>query len=287
MRPQQKRLKTDQAIQHVKEIAKRIPNYRFVTYGEYVRDRLLKLKSNKIGVFTSAPVDLITNILSQNVIPHKHLLVSRDSVTTTTTDGIGLIIEHSSLKLMKRKANTNGIFTINTILYDVRTNTFFSSVRSLTDLHNRVIKTANNPEDIFKFRPTTMIDACGLLALDKSMRIGERTETEIQKRYASLSNPDRTQRLRMKMALLKIMEYQIPSRAFRKLHELKILKLILPELDDTVGVVQNRHHNIHYCPDCNNFFTLNNNNGYQKWDTKTIGNDFYTKRILDSYRRRK
>jgi len=68
------------------------------------------------------------------------------------------------------------------------------------------------------------------------------------------------------------------------MHELGILKIILPELDITVGVIQNRHHNIHYCPDCKTFFTLNGTN-YQKWDTTTVNGDIYTKKILDKYKK--
>jgi len=284
MNLKQKRLKLDTPLYHIKTLAKTIPNYRFVVYGEYVRDSILKLNPMKIDVFTSASVDLIINILSRKIIPHKHLLVSRNSVTTTTTDGVGIVIEHSPLKLMKKKANANGIFTVNTILYDLKSNNFFSSTRSLNDLHNQVIKTANNPEDAFKFKPTTMIDACGLLALNTRMQLGEQTREEIDKRYAVFHTQNRTQKLLTKMSLLKIMEYQIPSRAFRRLHEIGILKIILPELDATVGVVQNRHHNIHFCPDCKNFFTLNRSN-YQRWDTATVKDDAYTKKVLNKYRK--
>lgn len=185
---------------------------------------------------------------------------------------------------MKRRANTNGIFTINTILYDVKFNNFIRSTRSLTDLHNYSIKPSNDPEDVIKSQPTSMIDACGLLALNKNMQLGETVQTEIIKRVAVLDSHDRTQQLRIKMAILKIMEFEFPSRAFRSMHELGILKIILPELDSTVGVLQNRHHNIHYCPDCKNFFTLNEID-YKKWDTSTIGNDQYTKKILEQSRK--
>lgn len=270
----------------MKELARKLPNFRFIVYGEYVRDSLLKLRQTKIDVFTSAPIKVITDTLNKNIIPHKHLLVSRNTVTTTTKDGVGIVIEHSPLKLMKKRANVNGIFTINTILYDVKGNYFINSTRSLTDLHNKVIKTANDPEDIFRFRPTTMIDACGLLALHRSIELGELTERELIKRTDTLNTPDRTQRLRTKMAVLKIMEYEIPSRAFRKMHELGVLNAILPELEETVGVIQNRHHNIHFCPDCKGFFILDGRE-FKKWDTSTVKGDRYTTRILNKYRKEK
>ena len=279
-----KRLVVDEALKHAKTIARVIPNYRFVAYGEYIRDRLLNLYPRKINLFTSASVDLISNILSQNIIPHNNLLVSRNTVTTTTKTGIGLVIEHCPLKLMKIRANTNCVFTINTILYDVKTDVFLSSVHSLTDLRNRVVKTAHNPEDAVKLKPTIMIDACGLLALSNKMRLGEKTEAEINKRFSTIDPTDKIQKLHIKMSLLKIMEYQIPSRALRKMQEIGILKIVLPELNATVDVIQNRHHNIYYCPDCDEFHTLNRSD-YQKWDATTVKDDIYTSKVLAKYRK--
>jgi len=183
---------------------------------------------------------------------------------------------------MKRRANTYGVFTINTILYDVRSNNFIYSLGSLTDFYNKIIKTSNVPEDTFKDKPTTMIDACGLLATHCDMILGETTQAELEKKNYMLETVDRMQLLHIKMSLLKIMEYQIPSRAFRKLYEVGILKIILPELAATVNVIQNRHHNIYYCKDCNEFFTLNDQS-YQRWDTNTIINDQYTTQILHTY----
>jgi len=66
---------------------------------------------------------------------------------------------------------------------------------------------------------------------------------------------------RVRMELLKVMAYPMPSNMFRAMLDTGLLKLLLPELFKTVGVEQNRHHSVYMCNECGKFHTVRHTNG--------------------------
>lgn len=107
------------------------------------------------------------------------------------------------------------------------------------DIKRKLIRTVGNPDTRFKEDYLRMLRACRFIALDKNMEIGYNTKLGIGRNLKGIL---RVSPERIRMEIMKAMTYPIPSKMFKVMQETGLLKLILPELNQTFGVIQNKYH---------------------------------------------
>lgn len=106
------------------------------------------------------------------------------------------------------------------------------------DLIKKVIRAVGEPTDRFKEDALRMMRAVRFSA-QLAFEIEPKTERAILKLAGSIKFVSKE---RIRDELVKIMASDRPYEGLMKLHELKLLQYIIPELEKGVGVAQNRHH---------------------------------------------
>lgn len=106
------------------------------------------------------------------------------------------------------------------------------------DIKDKVIRTVGNPDERFSEDALRIIRAIRFMA-ELNFKIEEKTEESIMK-LGNIINMVSKERIRDD--LIKIIMSKNPDKAFYKMQELGILKIILPELSEGWGITQNKHH---------------------------------------------
>ncbi len=106
------------------------------------------------------------------------------------------------------------------------------------DLKKKIIRTVGEPTDRFKEDALRMLRAVRF-ACQLHFEIEAKTERAILKLAGSIKFIANE---RIRDELVKILASDKPSEGIMKLHELKLLQYILPELEEGFGMAQNHHH---------------------------------------------
>jgi len=106
------------------------------------------------------------------------------------------------------------------------------------DLGKKIIRAVGEPTDRFKEDALRMMRAVRF-SCQLNFKIEEKTERGIMKMAGGIKFVSQE---RIRDELIKIMETDMAYEGIMKLHELKLLQYILPELERGIGVDQNRHH---------------------------------------------
>ncbi len=106
------------------------------------------------------------------------------------------------------------------------------------DLRDKIIRTVGNPEERFQEDALRLMRAIRL-AVELNFKIEEKTFSAIQK-MASLLQQIAPERIRDEF--VKIILTPLAAEGILLLHEANLLKQFLPELEEGVGVGQNKHH---------------------------------------------
>lgn len=122
------------------------------------------------------------------------------------------------------------------------------------DLKKKTIRTVGEPEDRFKEDALRMLRAVRF-ACQLGFEIEGKTERAIGKLAGNIKFIANE---RIRDELVKILASDFPSEGIIKLHELKLLNYIIPELEEGVDMKQNHHHtrnvfdhnvlSLKYCP---------------------------------------
>jgi tRNA nucleotidyltransferase/poly(A) polymerase len=207
-------------------------------FEEFLRGRGdLRLVGKSFGVYLFRPKR--SRDLIEIAFPRTEL---------STGEGHRDFLVHSDPEVSIEEDSQRRDFTLNALylsLDGVDENGKFDR-RAVIDFHNglehirrRLVVAVGNPEDRIREDPLRMLRATVLVA-----RTGYRLEGNTFgaiKRCASIIENVAPERIRDE--LIKILESDKPSRAFKTMARTGLLQVILPELADCIGVKQNpKHH---------------------------------------------
>lgn len=129
--------------------------------------------------------------------------------------------------------------TINSLLKNISNNQVFDVTgRGVSDIKSGVIKTTSNPDIIFKEDPLRM-----LRAIRFTVKYGFNMEAEVLnglKKHSKLIETISKERIADEFG--KILVSPDPVKGVNLLKDTGLLKYIIPELTQAVGMTQNKHH---------------------------------------------
>ncbi len=129
-------------------------------------------------------------------------------------------------------------FTINAMAYDINKGQLIDLYKGQDDLRQGTIRTVGTPEERFGEDGLRIVRALRLHA-ELSFTINIDTKKAIQNK-ASLLKAIAKERIRDEFT--RIIMSDRPMETLQLCHELGILKYILPELEDAIGIEQNQAH---------------------------------------------
>jgi tRNA nucleotidyltransferase (CCA-adding enzyme) len=216
--------------------------------GGAVRDMLLKRKFTDYDVATEARPDAVMKIY-RRVIPTgiKHgtvtVLFKGIQVEVTTfrtesdyTDGrrpSRVTFSPSILEDLKRRD-----FTINAMAYDLAGGGLLDPHDGRGDLRRGIIRAIGDPGERFSEDGLRPVRACRFAA-QFNFKIEEHTFQSIPK---ALETVKQVSAERIRDELIRMLEAEKPSVGLQALHDSGLLALILPELEQAVGVEQRELH---------------------------------------------
>jgi tRNA nucleotidyltransferase (CCA-adding enzyme) len=147
-------------------------------------------------------------------------------------------------------------FTINAMALNLETQEVLDPFNGQHDIERKNVRAVGNAYDRFQEDYLRMMRACRFMALGSGMQMDPETLEAIRR------NARKIQRIsaeRLRMELLKGMKYPVPGNMIHTMKDTGLLKLILPELQQAVGVEQNRYHCVYMCKECGEFYTVKGN----------------------------
>lgn len=129
-------------------------------------------------------------------------------------------------------------FTINAIAYDPVNNIVIDPFGGVADLARMIIKTVGEPEDRF-FEDGLRILRAVRFHVELGFPLDSSTETAIIKNKDILKDVSRE---RIRDEFIKIIMAKEPMKGFLLLKKLDLLSYVIPELDESVGIEQNKAH---------------------------------------------
>ena len=129
-------------------------------------------------------------------------------------------------------------FTINAIAYDVLEDKLIDPFSGATDLRARILRAVGNPSERFLEDGLRVLRAARFVAT-LEVDLDPETARAIQ---PSLGSYRQVSAERVRDEWMKAMKAKHPSRAFEVMREHGLLEITAPELLESVGVEQNRHH---------------------------------------------
>lgn len=129
-------------------------------------------------------------------------------------------------------------FTVNAIAYDPSHGQMVDLYNGLADITDKIIRTVGEPEERFSEDYLRILRAIRF-ATELGFTINTYTEEAIKKNAANL---EKISRERVRDEFSKILMSQHPMSGITLAHELGVLKYILPETEEGIGVEQNGDH---------------------------------------------
>jgi poly(A) polymerase/tRNA nucleotidyltransferase (CCA-adding enzyme) len=128
-------------------------------------------------------------------------------------------------------------FTINAMALNLRPN-IVDPFNGREDLKNKIIRVVGNPEERFQEDALRLMRAVRFMA-QLGFIIEKNTEAAIKK-HAGLLEFISKERVRDEFS--KLLMTDCAAEGIKKMQELGLLKIVVPELEMGVGITQNRHH---------------------------------------------
>lgn len=129
--------------------------------------------------------------------------------------------------------------TMNSLLKNISTNKILDlSGHGIDDIKNGIIRTTNDPDVIFQEDPLRMMRCIRFFA-KYGFKLDEKIIPAIQKNAHLINNISKE---RINDELNKILVAKNAKSGINLLTKSGILKYIIEELEDTVGMIQNKHH---------------------------------------------
>lgn len=126
-------------------------------------------------------------------------------------------------------------FKLDSILVDAKTGVVIDTVGALIDIKNKVVATTENPYETLLLKPELAIRAAALVA-ETDYSICPKLENAMKKMSPLALGGGK----KLWKEFKRLMRAKLPSKGINLLRETKILREILPELDDCYGVSQNK-----------------------------------------------
>ncbi|MBI5401314.1 HDIG domain-containing protein [Candidatus Wolfebacteria bacterium] len=242
-------------------IGKELENAGFEAYlvGGCVRDLLLKKEPKDWDITTDAKPEQIQKIFLDSVYENKFGTVG---VKTESEDPKLKVVEITTYRIEGKytdKRHPDEIkfaktieedlsrrdFTINAIALRILNSqssilnpNLIDPYKGQDDLKNKTIRTVGNPEQRFNEDALRLVRAVRFAA-ELGFEIEKETETAI-KNEAGLLEMIAKERIRDEF--IKLIMTSNAKEGIEKSEELNLLKYILPELREGIGVTQNKHH---------------------------------------------
>jgi len=244
-------------INEVKKIITELQKSDFTIFivGGSVRDILMDKKPNDWDLTTDATPDEIVKVFEKTEfkiidISKKHgtiiLIINNESYEITTFRIDGDYINNRKPKEVKftKKIDEDLArrdFTMNALAYSIETG-LIDFYNGLKDIENKVIKCVGNPNIRFEEDALRMLRAVRFSA-QLDFDIDDNTYNSI-KNNINLINNLSIERIREEFNKILISDY--PEKGIRSLKELKILELLIPEIEECYEFNQ---HNINHDKD--------------------------------------
>ncbi|XOB42140.1 MAG: CCA tRNA nucleotidyltransferase [Candidatus Nealsonbacteria bacterium] len=224
--------------------------------GGCVRDFLRDIRPNDWDITTSAKPEQIQKLFPKSFYKNKFFTVT---VQTDSKEPELKEIEITTYRLETKytdKRHPEQIkfaktieedlerrdFTINAMAIELKNKKtkIIESFNGQEDLKNKIIKAVGKPEKRFSEDALRMMRAVRFAAtLGKDFKIEKNTAQAIKKNSIWLQAISKE---RVKDELVKIIMSEQAANGIELLRELKLLKYIIPELEEGYKVAQNKHH---------------------------------------------
>ena len=230
----------------------KLNNFEVYLVGGCVRDLILKRKPKDWDLTTNAKPEEILKIFPGNSFYENKF--GTVTVLTFSSDPTLKTIEITPFRVEKGYSDfrhpdevyfvsslsedvTRRDFTINALALDLEGN-IYDYVNGLDDLSKKIIRAVGVPEERFKEDPLRMIRAIRF-ACELQFEIENQTKEAIIK-LSPLITKISVERIRDEW--IKILMLPDGARGIRMLTTLGLNQYIVPELDEGLGVEQNKHH---------------------------------------------
>lgn len=220
--------------------------------GGCVRDIMLHTKPKDWDITTNANPEQIQKLFSKTVYENKFGTVA---VITDSDDPTLKVIEITPYRLETKysdKRHPDSVkftrnlkddlkrrdFTINALAMDIKNCETIDLFHGKQELKNKVIKTVGNPEDRFNEDALRMMRAIRL-ANELGFKVSDETQKAIKLHAKLLENISQE---RIRDEFVKILMTDKPSKGIEMMRELGVLKYVVPELEQGIGIDQNKAH---------------------------------------------
>lgn len=224
--------------------------------GGCVRDFLRGKEPEDWDITTSARPEEIQKIFSDNFYENKFLTVTAKiktknsklkeiEITTFRSEAKYSDKRHPDLVHFAKSLEEDLArrdFTVNAIAINLSKSGFktIDPFAGQEDLKDKIIQAVGDPEERFAEDALRMIRAVRFSAtLGQGWQIEEKTALAIKKNSSSLKAISQE---RIRDELMKIIMSERVSQGIEHLRELGLLKYIIPELEESWGIGQNKHH---------------------------------------------
>ncbi len=129
-------------------------------------------------------------------------------------------------------------FTINALAYDPIEDNLIDLFGGKKDISKKIIRAVGEPSERFKEDALRMMRAVRFYS-QLNFEMEPKTQRAITKLAGGLKFISQE---RIRDELIKILSSDLPSEGITMLHDCKLLQYILPELEQGIGVKQDRHH---------------------------------------------
>ncbi|MDA3802625.1 MAG: CCA tRNA nucleotidyltransferase [Patescibacteria group bacterium] len=240
--------------EYIKEITEKLKASNFEAYlvGGSVRDLLMGKDPYDFDITTNAMPDEIMKVFENGkyendfgtvILPIKEddKLISVVEITTYRSEkGYSdnrhpdeVKFETSIEKDLERRD-----FTVNSLAMDVQTGEIIDLFGGQKDIKKKIIRAVGEPEIRFKEDALRMMRAIRFISQLK-FELEPKTQRSITKLAGSIKFVSKE---RIRDELIKILKSEKVYEGIILLHETKLLNYIIPEIEQGVGVKQDRHH---------------------------------------------
>ncbi len=209
--------------------------------GGGVRDLLLGRTPKDFDVGTDAKPNEIKHLFRNCFLIGRrfrlaHIRYGQNIIETSTFRKMPPPPDDPVDTLYQRDDNTFGTpkedalrrdFTVNGLFYDIKTFNVIDYVGGLHDLEKRVLRCIGDPNIRFREDPVRMMRAVRLAAV-LGFRIDWMSRFAIKRHYREI---EKAALPRVQEEILRLFSRHAAAPAFRLLHELKMMSLLIPDVD--------------------------------------------------------
>ena len=238
----------------IKDIVKKLLKAGFEAFlvGGCVRDLMLHVKPKDWDITTNAKPEQIQKSFPKTVYENKFGTVA---VITDSEDETLKVVEITPYRLESKysdKRHPDNVhftknleddlkrrdFTINAMALSPVSHKIIDLFGGQKDLESKVIRCVGNPEDRFNEDALRILRVVRL-ATELGFEVTRETQEAIKKQAHLLQIIAKE---RIKDEFVKIIMTCKPAEGIKMMHELEILKFVVPELEEGIGVEQNKSH---------------------------------------------